>query len=344
MHREITRPSMLLDKNGELIQKGYATTPLLQYSRNSVKNKHRLKEWDYYLIYNKEHALGLTVGQWQNLLLVRVSIVNLQDNKIINKNTIRLVPGKFHLPQDSRKGNIVYKDKLIRLSLRNEGNIRILLLKKYNIKKEPDMEISIVLYNEPKDSAVTAVPLSEDGKHFCYSRKIIGMRASGYVRYKNNNYGFTPTDSFAVANWSRGVWPYKTSWYWCAAAGKIHGKIFGFNLGYCSGDISNSAENMLFYNGTASKLDDVTFHIPKNARNDFDFLKPWTITSSDCRIDMVFVPVCENVFVFPVFPFPLSAERHQVFGKFTGRAILDDGTVIYLKEILGFAEKVEYRW
>ncbi|MBO4538815.1 MAG: DUF2804 family protein, partial [Clostridia bacterium] len=35
---------------------------------------------------------------------------------------------------------------------------------------------------------------------------------------------------------------------------------------------------------------------------------------------------------------------HQVFGYFTGKVSLDDGTVIEIKNKLGFAEKVHNKW
>jgi hypothetical protein len=35
---------------------------------------------------------------------------------------------------------------------------------------------------------------------------------------------------------------------------------------------------------------------------------------------------------------------HQVFGLFSGKAILDDGTEIIIKDRLGFAEKVRNKW
>ena len=40
----------------------------------------------------------------------------------------------------------------------------------------------------------------------------------------------------------------------------------------------------------------------------------------------------------------IESDQHQVFGKFTGKMILDDGTVLEIKDFLGFAEKVKNRW
>lgn len=36
--------------------------------------------------------------------------------------------------------------------------------------------------------------------------------------------------------------------------------------------------------------------------------------------------------------------QHQVFGRFSGRAIADDGEVLEFSELTGFAEKVHNRW
>ena len=40
----------------------------------------------------------------------------------------------------------------------------------------------------------------------------------------------------------------------------------------------------------------------------------------------------------------LAQDAHQVFGKFSGRAVLDDGKEIKFHDIVGFAEKVRNKW
>ena len=40
----------------------------------------------------------------------------------------------------------------------------------------------------------------------------------------------------------------------------------------------------------------------------------------------------------------IKSDQHQVFGRFTGTATLDDGTVIRVRDMIGFAEKVENKW
>ena len=57
---------------------------------------------------------------------------------------------------------------------------------------------------------------------------------------------------------------------------------------------------------------------------------------------MDFTPVldrasCTNVGI-------ICSDQHQVFGRFTGKAVLDDGRVIEVRDFPGFAEKVENKW
>jgi hypothetical protein len=40
----------------------------------------------------------------------------------------------------------------------------------------------------------------------------------------------------------------------------------------------------------------------------------------------------------------ISSNQNQVFGKFSGNITLDDGTVVKIKNFMGFAEKVVNKW
>ena len=168
------------------------------------------------------------------------------------------------------------------------------------------------------------------------------MKAVGTAQFKGKTYTFDENNnSYGMLDWGRGVWTYKNTWYWGAGMQTIDGKTFGFNIGYGFGDTTNATENMLFYNGVAHKLEDVTFNIPKIKGED-DFLSPWTFTSSDKRFEMEFTPIINrhsdtNVLI-------IRSNQNQVFGYFNGYAVLDDGTKLEIKNLLGFAEKVYNKW
>ena len=130
-------------------------------------------------------------------------------------------------------------------------------------------------------------------------------------------------------------------WYWGSASGLVDGVDFGFNIGYGFGDTSAATENMLFYAGKAHKLSQVTFEIPMKDGKE-DYLKPWTFTSDDHRFEMQFTPIIDRASCTDVKL--ICSDQHQVFGRFTGQAVLDDGEIIDVKDMIGFAEKVHNKW
>ena len=57
---------------------------------------------------------------------------------------------------------------------------------------------------------------------------------------------------------------------------------------------------------------------------------------------MDFVPVLDRAanLDFKV----IVSDQHQVFGRMSGKAVLDDGTVIEIKDVTCFAEKVHNKY
>ena len=194
---------------------------------------------------------------------------------------------------------------------------------------------------------VIVTPFAEKKTAFYLNQKINCMPASGAVHFDGKTYRFEPGASFAVLDWGRGVWTYKNTWYWGSASGLVDDVPFGWNIGYGFGDTSAATENMLFYNGKAHKLHSVQFHIPMKRKKytthggccsgsagrvvdtaDYieDYLSPWTFSSDDGRFEMDFVPIIDRAACTDIKL--ISSDQHQVFGRFTGRAVLDDGTCL----------------
>lgn len=71
-------------------------------------------------------------------------------------------------------------------------------------------------------------------------------------------------------------------------------------------------------------------------------MDPLKFTSSDVWFEMDFVPVLDRAanLDFRV----IVSDQHQVFGKMSVTAILDDGTPVSIKDVLCFAEKVHNRY
>ncbi len=342
MQNEILKPDDLLDDNGNLKQIGYSKTMLLNYDRNKISvRKTRIKEWDYYLVYNDDYAVALTIDDNGYMGLHSISLIDFKARKETTKSIMNFMPlGKTNFPANSKEGDVSFKNKKIDISFKNDGKKRVLSATLKNFKDGQDISLEFVLTKEPKESMVIVTPFDKKG-HFYYNQKIVGMRVGGFVKLGETEIKFDEKNTLGLLDWGRGVWTYKNTWYWGAGHGEVNGKIFGFNIGYGFGNTSNATENMLFYDGKAHKIDEVKFNIPKRKGKD-DFMRPWTFTSNDNRFTMDFEPIIDrhadaNALV-------IRSNQHQVFGKFSGKAVLDDGTVLEIKDMLGFAEKVYNRW
>ena len=338
---EITEAKRLLDPNGNIAEPGYARKLLPVYHRDDIKaSSLRIKEWDYYLINNGRFALALTIDNNGYMNMNSVSLLDFEENWEITNSPMKFFPGRNPtLPETSARGDVELQGKGHHLKFENDGSgVRHLTAELEKFGPLGAIRADITLTEEPEDSMVICTPFDKPG-HFYYNQKINCMRAAGTVTYGEKTYVFDPKESFAVLDWGRGVWTYHNTWYWGSASYQVDGVPFGWNIGYGFGDTSAASENMLFYNGKAHKLSNVKFNIPGDEK---DFLSPWTFTSDGGRFEMNFVPVldrasCTNVLL-------IKSDQHQVFGKFSGKAVLDDGTVIEVKGLPGFAEKVENKW
>ena len=344
MQHRITKTGPLLDSLGILREPGWDTKLSLDYRRSQVKAPAiRRKEWDYYLITNGKFGLALTVADNGYMGLVSISLLDFQEGWEQTTSPMVIMPmGSMKLPETSAMGNIYAMGKGYQVLFENQGNTRRLTFHMDNFRGGSPIDGSVTLTDPPQDTMVIATPFRGHPKAFYYNQKINCMRASGEVTFRDRQYRFLPEDSFGVLDWGRGVWTYDNTWYWSSASGAMDGVPFGFNLGYGFGDTSAASENMLFYNGRAHKLDQVTFHIPEKGNGDPDYMAPWRFTSNDGRFEAVFHPVLDRSALTKVGP--LCSDQHQVFGSFTGTAVLDDGTKLRLDRFFGFAEKVRNKW
>lgn len=334
----------LLDKKGQLVQAGYSTGMLRRYSRSSVKaNKMRIKEWDYYLIYNNSYAVALTVADNGYMGMLSASVIDFKNKKEKTSSIIDLFTlGKYKMPETSKKGNVFVKNNQGSFSFTHEKEKRHLVVEYKKFDGDKNLSVDLWLTDEPHENMVIATPFNKKPKAFYYNQKIVGFKAYGTAQYGEEAIEFGEADSVGILDWGRGVWTYKNTWYWGSLAGVVDGHKIGLNLGYGFGDTSNATENMAFYDGYASKLDQVTFEIPKNEKGKNDYLMPWKVTSNDGAVELTFAPIINrhsdiNLLV-------LRSNQNQVFGKFTGTIRLKDGKVIEIKEMLGFAECVFNKW
>lgn len=339
-NHEVTTVQRLLNADGEIAEPGWARSQVWEYRRRDIKAPAlRIKEWDYYLVMGQGFAAAFTVSDDGYIGLQSVSLLVLDEEHPWEHTETVLTAfpmGKMKLPENSAEGDILFDNGRLKLSYTLSEEKRRIQCVFQKFDGDKALTADITLSQPPMDTLVIATPW--DKKHaFYYNQKIGCMRAEGWVRYDGAVYEFRPETDFATLDWGRGVWTYDNTWLWSSLNADVCGHAFGLNLGYGFGNTSAASENVIFYDGKAHKLDDVTFHIPEES-----WVSPWTIDSSDGRLAIDFVPILDRAanMDFKV----IVSDQHQVFGKMSGRAVLDDGSVVEFHDCLAFAEKVHNRY
>ena len=338
-NHEVTRVQPLLREDGSLTEPGWSRKLLQVYDRNAIRApKMRIKEWDYYLVLNDGFAGAFTLSDDGYIGLQSVSLLNFREGWEHTETILNALPmGKFNLPASSDSGTIRYDDGRLAMTFWKGEGKRAIACRFRNFKDGKTFRCRIELEQPDMDTMVIATPWKEKKNAFYYNQKINIMRASGWMKFDGKEYVFNRETDFGTLDWGRGVWTYDNRWYWGSGNGIVEGKPFGFNIGYGFGDTTAASENMLFYDGKGHKLADVTFHIPEG-----DYMKPWTFTSSDGRFEMDFVPVLDRA--AKIDAKVIVSDQHQVFGRMSGKAVLDNGRTLEVKDLMCFAEDVHNRY
>ncbi len=337
------KKGLLIDKDGTLSEAGYATDLLKAYNRPDIKaSKLRIKEWDYFYIQNEKHGIGLTVADNGYMGLLSLALMDFENKKIaVQSKTLPLTLGKLNLSCTTQDGKTVINKKGVVINLdysKDQTHIKVYWK---NFEDKQPLELDVTLSDKPKDSMVLIVPFKDKPHHFYYNQKILAMRAEGTLKYAKKSLRIH-RNGLALMDFGRGVWPYKTKWYWGAAQGYCDNQRIGLNIGHGFGDTSKASEDMFFIEGIAHKLSHGQFEWTNDDNNHIDDMKKWRYKTDDGRLNLVFKPLMKrqdniNLGI-------LSSRQDQVFGYYNGKVILDDDTTYDIKDLFGFAERFDNRW
>ena len=237
-NHEVTTSQMLLKEDGSLREPGWSKRLVQQYERSMIKApKFRIKEWDYYLVLNEDFAGAFTLSDDGYIGLQSVSLLNFKEGWEHTETILNPFPmGKFKLPNTSKEGDIIYKDKRLHMAFQIRNGKRRIRCYFKNFYQGKTFSCDIWLEQPDMDTMVIATPFKEKKTAFYYNQKINCMPAFGKMKFDGKTYTFSKETDFGTLDWGRGVWTYDNCWYWGSGNTRIDGVPFGFNIGYGFGD------------------------------------------------------------------------------------------------------------
>ena len=340
---EIIETSNLFNNDGSLVQRGWARKPLLKYNKEKIgKGWTRIKEWDHLSILNKDFGFQLTIGDIGYLTQMSYVWLDFKNKKKDGKGSFKFFTKSKVLPLSSLEDSVIeFPTKKFNASISKQGNKRIINIDDPSFQNK-GIKGSITLQDDPKMDNTVVVTGYDDPRLFYYNHKINYMPAEGSIAIGDKSYIFEPETSFGLMDWGRGIWPYRTHWLWGSGCGLVSGVPIAFNIGYGFGLVGSiegatHTENIIFYDGKAHKIDEVTFH-----HDNRDPTKPWKFTSNDNRFNMVLEPIIPSL---EKINFGLIYSNSSLMhGFYSGDIILDNGEKIHIENMLGHAEDIIWRW
>jgi Protein of unknown function (DUF2804) len=344
MQTELTQPGPLLDAQGRPAQIGWSRQPVLECNLENARfyalkslQRFRIKRWDYYAVFTPRRFFSATIADLGYAGNIFVYSLDFTTGDLHEEGAVIPFGKGIVLPRDSTSGLTTFKNKQMSLRFEADSGGRRIYVDWPGFDKGRGIKAEIALRCPPDHESMTIVIPIEQNR-FYYNRKINNMPAAGTIDYGDWHEDLNPAESLGSLDWGRGVWEYKSFWNWASASGFLtDGRRFGLNLGCGFGDLSQATENCMILDGRVHKLGVVRFGYKSE-----DFMRPWHFTDDEGRLDLTFTPFKDRTAQTNLGV--IFSEVHQMFGRYTGRARLDNGDDVHISDLIGFAEEHHARW
>lgn len=344
MQTEITRPGPLLLSDGNLAQIGWSRQPQLDCNLEAARiyalrglQRFRLKRWDYYAVFTPRRFFSATIADLGYAGNIFVYTLDFVTGELHEEGLVIPLSKGVDLPRNSTSGDANFTNSRARLAFRLEPENRHISVDWPGFHDGRGIRAEIdLLCPASHESMTLVIPIEK--KRFYYNRKINCLPASGKLDYGDIHENLTPDRCLGSLDWGRGVWAYRSFWNWASASGFLpDGRRIGLNLGCGFGDTTAATENCLILEGHIHKLEAVSFDYSSQ-----DYLKPWRFSDSQSRLKLEFIPFKDRLARTNLGI--IFSQVHQMFGRYSGQVITDEGETIQITDLIGFAEEHNARW
>ena len=308
------------------------------FEMSGSRNKsNRIKAWDTYLAFGSDsnYALSVTVADYGFYGVVECAVYDfITREKHVCTEKPKIIGHKPTLSFMYEKECFDHKSKYCNFHIDRDEQSSHIYCKYDRCFIHTELEADLH-FSRNEDSGVLVGDLFEkNDKYFCRNVKMLSMDVGGYVRVKGKTYIFDSQRDLGTFDFYRGVFPYKYTDFGGVGSGFVNGKPVGIAFYNQHG---KGLKGELCCDGKCTGLCDVKVEEPARS-----IMAEWSFTANNRSFDGEFKPFFndradENNLVF-------SKHGDRLFGKFNGKATLDDGSELLIEDITVLCEKVNIRW
>jgi hypothetical protein len=333
---EITQPTALCLSDGRRLDAGalgWSRRPLL--TANLRGKPLRTKRWDYWAVLTDDVALAVTYADIGYLGLVAVWWVDLRSGESGGREVTVPAARGVSLPDRPGSAPLRYRSSNLDLDLVDGPNgTRIVgrWTEPDGSRSSMDVEVELPPGHE---SLNVVIPWSD--QIFQYTSKHQARPAHGHLSVRGSEHSLD--GGYGVLDVGRGRWPYSSRWNWGGGAGRAtDGSLVGVQLGGRWTRGTGMTENGILVDGRLTKIG-----AELEWAYDWDApMQPWRVLHPDGSLDLTLTPRYDRH--ARVQALALATEVHQVFGRWSGHVTTDEGRLVEVAGINGFAEESRSRW
>ncbi|RIL04003.1 MAG: DUF2804 domain-containing protein [Proteobacteria bacterium] len=332
--REITAPVDLCDARGRLnpAAVGFARRPL--FRANLAGHWPRKKKWNFWNWIAPDFVFSVTLAEIDYASFCAFTLTDFRDGAHWAGASYGR-PGRIALPEQVEASVGFHRDGIEYDNRIEGGDLAVRFRGRAGDRTEIAADFAV---RRPPASESLNVVVPWSATRFQCNSKHAALPCEGSVRAGERRYVFDPRTGFAVQDWGRGVWPYRSFWNWGVATGWADDVLLGVNFGAKWTTGTGANENGILWNGKLHKvMEDLRWEY--DAR---EWRKPWRVVAERTgALDLVLEPVAAHT---PRMDLGVLATGGVcAFGRWRG-VVRAEGRELAVDGLVGWAEEFAHRW
>lgn len=285
MQREITTPCNIFEENGEVMQAGWARTPVFIRNDEQSKALSRHCERLCWVINSNEAALYLSVECYTHEFSVKIAVADLKRGGMISDYiTKKQRMRRLTLPSDSLS-EFYFDDRDVTLHINNMFNGTLLKCEYADFAGLYQLNVNIFLKKNQGDSLSELAPFERNRKYYYLKRFQPCYSAQGVIKVGGLEYSLNENNARAYLDGTRFYKPREHNYQRLCADSLLGDKRFSLCLASRVGDNRYGNENCFFYDGKLEKLSQITV---KGSGSRID--RPFYFKGGLSAVDIMFKP------------------------------------------------------
>ena len=299
------------------------------------KKYFNFKRFQYFGGIGEDLIFGCALADVRYVGAVFVYVYRISDRKMLTWQFKSPLAMGMELSNRPDNGTSTFKKGKNRIgmsySLNSAGERR----KNLEVDFGDELKIEAQMY-EANDYETMALCTPTAVNGWIYAQKTAALPVTGKISCSLGQFDLGQSKCFGHHDFSAGYMRRETFWNWACFSGETEQHKLGLNVSWGVNETGYS-ENCFWVDNTVHKLPQVQFRFDRD-----DDYSNWRVVSENGQIDLAFTP--EGMHKEHLNAGVMATNFKQIFGKFKGHLIDEDGKRHEVENMYGFVEDQYSKW